>query len=138
MKKILAFSILSLAVIGGTASADHRRGRGNGRRHHEWRTSVQIAPVRVVVQRPRVRVVRRPIYVQRPVISVRYVEYDRRPACLHESYPAMTGYAWVAGQWQWNGYEWTWQAGHYEPDPNYNDYEQSYESGYQSTSYDPY
>ena len=32
------------------------------------------------------------------------------------------------GNWQWNGYEWTWTAGHYEPDPN--------ASGYYSNSYD--
>jgi len=138
MKKILALSILLLAVIGGSASADHRRGRGGGnwRRHHqhsEWRTNLQVAPVRVVVQRPRVRVVRRPIYVQRPVVNVRYVEYDRRPQCLHEDYPAMTGYTWVAGQWQWNGYEWMWQAGHYEPDPNYN--YPSYDTGYYEQGY---
>jgi hypothetical protein len=31
----------------------------------------------------------------------------------------MPGYYWVPGQWSWNGYEWIWQAGHYQPDPNY-------------------
>lgn len=43
----------------------------------------------------------------------------RRPAVIVESYPAMAGYVWVAGQWTWSGYEWIWMPGHYEPDPRY-------------------
>ena len=36
-----------------------------------------------------------------------------------ENYDAMAGYYWVPGHWEWSGYEWTWQPGHYQPDPNY-------------------
>jgi hypothetical protein len=52
----------------------------------------------------------------------------------------MAGYIWVAGQWQWSGYEWIWQPGHYEVDPNYtgdNYYQGSYDNGayYYDSSY---
>lgn len=63
--------------------------------------------------------VRRPIYVSRPVIRERYYNYYRRPALVVESYGPRDGYYWVAGAWSWNGFEWIWQPGHYEPDPNY-------------------
>ena len=74
------------------------------------------------VSRPHAHVVRRPIYVQRPVIRHRYYNYYQRPALIVENYAPMAGYYWVAGQWNWNGYEWIWMPGHYEPDPNYYDY----------------
>jgi hypothetical protein len=77
-------------------------------------------------------VVRRPIYVSRPIIRARYYDYYRRPSIIVENYGPRAGYYWVAGQWSWNGYEWLWQPGHYEPDPNYVD--QAYDSGY----YDSY
>jgi len=79
--------------------------------------------------RPSVRIVRRPIFVQRPVIRYHYYNQYQRPTLLVENYPARDGYFWVAGQWTWNGYEWMWQAGHYEPDPNYIDQSQ-YSNGY--------
>ena len=72
--------------------------------------------------------VRRPIYVSRPIIRQRYYDYRYRPQLIVENYPARDGYFWVAGQWTWNGYEWLWQPGHYEPDPNYTGY---YYDGYQ-------
>jgi hypothetical protein len=81
------------------------------------------------VYRPTYRYVRRPIFVQRPRIAVRYYNYYQPPQLLVENYAAMPGYFWVAGQWSWNGYEWIWTPGHYEPDPNY--------SGFYSNSYDP-
>lgn len=62
---------------------------------------------------------RRPIYVQAPYIRHHYYDYRYRPELVVESYPPMAGYIWVAGSWQWNGYEWIWQPGHYQPDPNY-------------------
>ena len=62
---------------------------------------------------------RRPIYVSRPVIRERYHNYYRRPALILESYGAMPGYYWVRGQWTWDGYEWIWQPGHYQPDEGY-------------------
>ena len=80
---------------------------------------------RVVVHQPYYRhdyrVVRRPIFVSRPIIRAHYYNYYRQPSLLVENYGAMPGYYWVAGQWSWNGYEWLWQPGHYEPDPNYVD-----------------
>jgi hypothetical protein len=77
---------------------------------------------RVVVNAPRFHgVVRRPIFVARPVIHRRYFSYYQRPALIVENYSAMPGYFWVPGAWSWNGYEWTWQPGHYQPDPNYID-----------------
>jgi hypothetical protein len=72
---------------------------------------------------------RRPIYVHRPIIREHYYDYYRRPALIVENYSSMPGYYWVAGSWTWNGYEWIWQPGHYEPDPNYVD-GGYYDSGY--------
>lgn len=80
---------------------------------------VVVQPRPVYVQRT--RVVRRPIYVQAPTIRYRYYDYYTRPTVLVENYAPMTGYYWVAGSWSWNGYEWMWTAGHYEPDPNYSE-----------------
>jgi hypothetical protein len=136
MKKIVMLSALTLSLLGGVASADRHRGgnhRGDRRGQHDndrgrsratWSGGVRVhstparwtAPRRVYVNRT--RVVRRPIFVSRPVIDVRYYDYNRRPAVLVENYSPLAGYIWVAGSWSWTGYEWTWTAGHYEPDPN--------------------
>ena len=148
MKRIL-LTFLALGLLGGVASADHRRG-GWGR-HHDGRSTarggvvVRTTPARVYTQPRRVyvdrtRYVRRPIYVQRPVIRYRYYNYYQRPAIIVENYPAQPGYYWVAGQWSWSGYEWVWQPGHYEPDPNYVDpgygynYNYNYNNGGTSTN----
>jgi hypothetical protein len=64
----------------------------------------------------------------RPVISVRYRDYYRRPAVLVESYDPVPGYIWVRGSWAWDGYEWQWQPGHYEVDASYQD--TYYDGGY--------
>ncbi len=76
---------------------------------------------------------RRPVYVNngyyqfhnghryrysRPVIRHRYYDYRVRPQPVVESYQSVTGYVWVPGQWQWNGYEWLWISGHYAVDPD--------------------
>jgi hypothetical protein len=66
---------------------------------------------------------RRPIYVSRPFIGHRYYNYYQRPALIIENYSSMPGYYWVTGRWEWSGYEWIWQPGHYEPDPNYGYYD---------------
>jgi hypothetical protein len=127
MKRIL-LTFLALGLLGGAASADRRRG-GSGR-HHDSRSTarggvvVHTTPTRVYTQPRRhyvehTRVVRRPIYVQRPAIRYRYYNYYQRPAILVENYPAQPGYYWVAGAWSWSGYEWIWTPGHYEPDANY-------------------
>ena len=147
MKRTLVLSALTLALIGGVASADHRHGRWQRGNNWSagWSGGVRVtAPPRVVVQQPRrvyvqrTHVVRRPIFVQAPRIRYRYYNYYQRPAVLAENYAPMTGYYWVAGAWGWNGYEWTWTAGHYQPDPNYvepsYDYS-SYDNGY-SSNYD--
>jgi hypothetical protein len=65
--------------------------------------------------------VRRPVYVNRPYIRERYFDYRIRPRIIVENYAPMAGYYWVPGEWQWNGYEWLWQPGHYEPDAAYVD-----------------
>jgi hypothetical protein len=66
-------------------------------------------------------VVRRPIFVSRPIIRHRYFNYYQRPALIVENYNTMAGYYWVPGHWEWAGAEWIWQPGHYQPDPNYVD-----------------
>ena len=147
MKRIILSALVALTALGGVASAD--RGRGHSPRHAQG--GVVVSPSRghyqqsrgyyqhrqqparysrnYVVSRPSYRYVRRPIYVQtRPVIRYRYTNYYQRPAVIVENYNSMPGYYWVAGAWSWNGYEWIWTAGHYEPDPN--------ASGYYSNSYD--
>lgn len=58
---------------------------------------------------------RRPIYMPRPMIRERYYNFHRRPELIVESYGPREGYVWVRGGWQWNGYEWIWYPGHYEP-----------------------
>jgi hypothetical protein len=75
-------------------------------------------------------VVRRPIYVSRPIIRHRYYNYYQRPALIVENYNTMPGYYWVRGAWRWDGYEWIWEPGHYEPDPNYIDPSYGYYNNY--------
>src|SRR5437763_1262418 len=129
MKRHLILTVLTMAALCGTAAADHRHGgwghggggwgRSSGGVRWHAGVSVQTARMfvepRIVVQQPRVRVVRRPIFVRAPQIRVHYYDYYQQPVVLTENYPARDGYYWVAGQWTWTGYEWTWQAGHYEP-----------------------
>jgi hypothetical protein len=104
---------------------DHGRGRGNVVvRDNHWRGGG-----RVIVRgesRYRDHGHRRPIYVSRPVIRHRYYNYYRRPALLVENYNPIAGYYWVAGAWSWSGFEWIWTPGHYEPDPSYYGYYDSY------------
>jgi hypothetical protein len=109
------------------APAQHWSGGGGGDR---WSGGVHVSPTRsyegrrpVIVERgrDRVRYERRPIYVQRPVIRYHYYDVHVRPPVYVENYDPTPGYYWVAGAWQWDGYEWIWQSGHYEPDPQYDD-----------------
>ena len=58
----------------------------------------------------------RSVVYRRPVIHQRYYNYQVRPTILVENYVTVPGYVWVAGNWQWNGYEWTWITGRYEVD----------------------
>ena len=144
MRRIIITALIALTALGGVASADRYHGdryrRDNGgvrvdRGHRNYRPAPSYRYSRSYqrpnyrnVYRPRVRIVRQPIYVQRPVIRYRYTNYYQQPNLLVENYPAKPGYLWVRGSWQWNGYEWIWQPGHYQPDPSYDQY---YNGGYQ-------
>jgi hypothetical protein len=146
MLKVVSLTALALGLSGGVALADHGRGgdhRGVFVEHraapqnrvivrdrHEWHGGNVVRDHRgwdgggrvIVRNEPRYqRYERRPIYVSRPIIRDRYYDYYRRPAVIVENYNPMAGYYWVAGGWTWNGYEWNWQCGHYEPDPSYVD-----------------
>ncbi|HEX5060757.1 MAG TPA: hypothetical protein VFV99_15420 [Kofleriaceae bacterium] len=144
MKRIILSALVALTAFGGVASAD----RGRGVRHSQGGVSVTHSRGRYVqprghvtynrgyVARPSYRYVRRPIYVQRPRIAYHYYNYYQRPALLVENYAAVPGYYWVAGQWNWDGYEWIWTPGHYEPDPNAAGYySNTYSSGYYANPY---
>ena len=149
--RLIITALIALTALGGVASADryrgdhHRRNNGGVRVERSYRTyprqSYRTYSSSRYVVRPQVRVVRQPIYVQRPVIRYRYYNYYQRPSLLVESYPSKAGYYWVAGQWQWSGYEWIWQPGHYEPDTSYGTSYDSYDgsqygSSYPSSGYD--
>jgi hypothetical protein len=115
-------------VVRDGRGRDYGRGRGtvvvrdHGRNY--WRGGSRV----IVRGEPRYRDYghRRPIYVSRPVIHHRYYNYYRRPALIVENYNSIDGYYWVRGSWSWNGFEWIWTPGHYEPDPNYYGYYDSY------------
>lgn len=161
MLKLIPLTALALGLSSGVASADHRggdrwhggnrtvverrqvtrdwRGGGGGGyvardRGGYWRGGGRV----IVRDRPYYggygyhNVVRRPIFVSRPIIRHRYFDYYRRPALVVENYAPMSGYYWVPGHWEWSGYEWIWQPGHYQPDPNYVD------PGYDGYDYDSY
>ncbi|MBS1119946.1 MAG: repeat (2 copies) [Deltaproteobacteria bacterium] len=117
---------------------DHR-----GTRRHD---AVRVQPTRRVIER------RRPVYAsngrfvfnggvsynyRRPVIQYRYTDYRYRPQILAENYEPVSGYIWVGGQWQWNGYEWSWVSGHYDLDPSYQYSSSNYDNGYDN-AYDGY
>jgi hypothetical protein len=114
IRRALILSSLALALSGGAAFADHYRG---GYAHGGY-----SRPVVAHSYSPRVNVNvrtgyghRGPIYMGRPVIRERYYNYRYRPSLIVENYAAMDGYVWVRGSWAWNGYEWIWQPGHYQP-----------------------
>ncbi len=149
MRRTIITSLIALTVLGGVASADRdRRGDRGDRGGDRWRgrdsggvrverrnyqrptyraSRTIVRPTYRQNYRPHVRVVRQPIYVQRPVIRYRYYNQYQRPQLLVENYPARAGYIWVAGQWTWSGFEWTWQPGHYQPDVSYD--QQYYNNG---------
>jgi hypothetical protein len=152
MRRIFIFALLALTMAGGVAGADGYRHRDSGTRYQRGGVTVQRSypryrhnyyrpsyNARVYVQ-PSVRIVRHPIYVQRPLIRYRYYNYYQRPAVIIENQLPMTGYIYVAGQWQWNGYEWIWQPGHYQPDSAYDSYNgydtsPSYDGSYYNNGY---
>ena len=131
MRRIIITTLIALTALGGVASADrgHRRDHGGvrvervqPRSTYRYRPRTQYVQPRYRYHAP-IRVVRRPIYVRAPVIRYHHYNYYQRPAVIVENYPGRDGYLWIAGQWTWNGYEWIWQPGHYEPDPNYPRYD---------------
>ncbi|MGN6107476.1 MAG: hypothetical protein ACTHU0_20370 [Kofleriaceae bacterium] len=130
MRRILPLSLLSLTLLGGVAFAD----RGHSSRGRDHQTVRDHRDQRGRVARDRRVVQRRPVYASngrfvfhngvshrytRPVIRQRYFDYRYRPRVLVENYTPVAGYVWVSGQWQWNGREWLWTAGHYEIDASY-------------------
>jgi hypothetical protein len=143
MKTIISLTAIALGLSSGVAFAD--RGHDNQRpatvdhrrpnvvvRHGNWNRGNTVVVRdnnyrnwnrgnRVIVRRDYHPVVRRPIFVARPVIRARYYNYYRRPAIIVENYGPRGGYLWVAGAWAWSGAEWLWQPGHYQPDPSYVD-----------------
>lgn len=142
MRRTILLSLIGLICAGGIASADRYHGRSRG---HDHRWDERQPRGGVVVRdrdhrrsdRQRRVDYRRPVYVNngyyqfhngsryryaRPVIHRRYYDYRVRPQIIVENYQPMTGYVWVPGQWQWNGYEWTWISGYYAVDPNYAEY----------------
>ena len=151
MRRIIVFTLLALTLGGGVALADrdhYRRGDYRGDHRSDYRRGDHRSDYRgdrryirnprdpVWHQRQRHVEHRRPVYVNngyyqfhngyryryaRPVIRQRYFDYRVRPQIIVENYQPVSGYVWVAGQWQWNGYEWTWISGHYAADPSYYD-----------------
>lgn len=160
MRRIILMTLTALTLTGGVALAD-RGGRWRDTSHRQGGTVVtpthrHTAPryerrydnrrydnhrhrvVRVERARPTFRNNRfyftggyyRPY--TRPVINVRYRDYYRRPAVIVENIQPVAGYVWNPGHWEWAGAEWQWIPGHYDVDPNYQTYDNSYydNSGY--------
>ena len=114
---------------GGDRPTDNRRGGGETRDHRGEGRDRQVAPVRGGEHRgydrgydrdrgnDRGRGADRDRGYERarPVARERYVDYRVRPQVIVENYEDQAGYVWVAGDWQWNGAEWIWAAGHYAP-----------------------
>jgi len=135
--KTLVLSALAVALTSGSAVAD--RWRDRPRSHHPssstrtwsdatrtWSGGVHVQPSNVrwrsqshEGRRSNFAVARRPIFVRAPIIHRRYFNVRYRPQVVVENYAPIAGYYWVSGRWDWNGVEWTWTAGHYEPDPSY-------------------
>lgn len=133
MRRLLPLTLLAVTLLGGTALADrHRHERRDDRRGgvvvRDHRDS------RPVVRHDRRVVTRNRVYVNngryvfnggvtrtyvRPVIRQRYYNVRVRPQIIVENYDPAPGYVWVNGNWQWNGYEWTWTSGYYAPDTRY-------------------
>lgn len=157
MKRIILSALAAITLTGGIAAADHRRGwdRHDDRRHDRWErrdNSRYSGGTRVYVTDRRDRgyyrhdrVVRsRPVFrnntfyfdggyhrvYRAPVIRYRYRNYYQRPAVIVENYDPVPGYIWIAGNWQWNGYEWIWINGHYEVDASYEVDANYYYDGY--------
>jgi hypothetical protein len=126
IRRALILSSLALVLSGGAAFADRYRGgssHGGGYSRpavsHSYNRSFNhsySAPREYNRgYRGSYAYGRRPIYMRSPVIREHYYNYYRRPGLVVENYAAMDGYVWVRGQWTWDGAEWIWQPGHYQP-----------------------
>ncbi|HEY4175951.1 MAG TPA: hypothetical protein VGM90_03935 [Kofleriaceae bacterium] len=152
MKRIILMALTGLTLSSGVALADRHGGghdrreerqdhreirqdrreiRQDRREDHRWdrRADSRWGGNRTYVRS-------RPVYrnntwyfnggvtrtYHRPEIRYHYRNYYQRPTILVENYDPMPGYVWVAGNWAWSGFEWTWSPGHYEVDANYDGY----------------
>ena len=143
MRRIFLFALFALTMAAGVAGADPYRHHG---RNHRGGIGIHVqgsyggAYYRPAYSSryghyPYARVVRRPIYVRATVSPYHYYNYYQRPALLVENQRPIAGYLWVPGQWQWNGYEWTWRSGHYTPDAAYDSYGYDNAPTYNNGSY---
>ena len=159
MRKIILATALLILGTAGAASADrYRGGRDNRTQVRDNRGTRVVRENRTYNNNNRVVVRdnrrwsndagwrnRRPVYVnngrytfhngrtfyyRRPEIRYHYYNYRIRPTILVENYETVPGYVWVAGNWNWNGYEWLWVSGHYELDANYDGLGDQSEYGY--------
>jgi hypothetical protein len=129
--KALPIAALVMTLSGGVASADRFGGHGGGHVavHESFHGGVRGGGF--VGHGPVVRGgggfyhggyyshggwgARDRIYMGRPWIGAHYYDYRYRPELIVENYGPRDGYAWVAGSWSWNGAEWIWAPGYYEP-----------------------
>lgn len=121
------------ALAGGGRGGGGRGGGGGGGRPAMVRTGGYGGggPRVVVHHTPAVRV--QPAYVgvnNRPYVRERYYDRNRRPTVIVENYGRRPGYYWVQGNYDWDGREWVWYPGHYEPDPAYGGQVRVYNGGY--------
>lgn len=42
-------------------------------------------------------------------------DYYSPPAPYVEDHHDVAGYTWIPGSWQWDGYQWAWAGGYYQP-----------------------
>jgi len=131
--KLLSITALALGLTAGVASADrvvveHRapdhhtnvivRGGGNWHGGGSWHGGGERVVVRGGYHGGYYHggyYGRRPIYVNRPVIREHYYNYRYRPSLIVEDYGPRPGYIWVRGHWAWDGAEWIWTPGYYDP-----------------------
>ena len=114
--------LTALMLTGGTALADHSRGGGRYTAGN-YRTGsfhyVDHGGYRSWTGGRWDRNYFRGYYYTggyyRPWVGPHYYSYYHRPALIVESYGAMPGYYWVSGSWNWDGNEWLWYPGHFEP-----------------------
>ena len=115
LRHLLMISSIATAMSAGAAEAHPVRGGGGG--YHGGYVSRPVYSRGYAAPRYHggYSYARRPIYMRAPVIREHYYNYYRRPTLIVENYGPMDGYVWARGHWDWNGYEWIWIGGHYQP-----------------------